>query len=157
LNGGACLMPEKTLAEILFEEQKEVTKAKNRFQLSVIRMLRAELQNAAIAKKEPLDKQEELAILVREVKRRQEALDDFERAGRQDLVDDLKLEIEILSKYLPEQLSEAELEKMVSDAIAEAGARSKSEMGRVMGLLMPRVRGRADGGLVRKMVEDNLQ
>jgi uncharacterized protein len=150
-------MPEKTLAEILFEEQKEVTKAKNRFQLSVIRMLRAELQNAAIAKKEPLDKQEELAILVREVKRRQEALDDFERAGRQDLVDDLKLEIEILSKYLPEQLSEAELEKMVSDAIAEAGARSKSEMGRVMGLLMPRVRGRADGGLVRKMVEDNLQ
>jgi uncharacterized protein len=150
-------MPEKTLVEILFEEQKEVTKAKNRFQLSVIRMLRAELQNAAIAKKEPLDKQEELAILVREVKRRQEALDDFERAGRQDLVDDLKLEIEILSKYLPEQLSEAELEKMVSDAIAEAGARSKSEMGRVMGLLMPRVRGRADGGLVRKMVEDNLQ
>jgi len=150
-------MPGETLAERLMADQIEATKAKDRFRLTVIRMLRSELQNGAIAKRESLDADEELAILTREVKRRQESLGDYERSGRQDLLEDLKNEIVILRRYLPEQLSEAELEKIVSEAIAKSGAQSLKEMGIVMGLLMPRVKGKADGGLVRRLVEQQLQ
>lgn len=150
-------MPGELLAEKLIADQNEATKAKDRFRLTVIRMLRSELQNGAIAKREALDADEELAILTREVKRRQESLGDYERSGRQDLLEDLKREIEILRRYLPKQLSEAELEKIVSEAVAESGAQSLKEMGKVMGLLMPRVKGRADGGLVRRLVEQQLQ
>ncbi|MGM0688457.1 MAG: GatB/YqeY domain-containing protein [Bacillota bacterium] len=150
-------MSENKMAEKLFMDQKEAMKSKNRFYLSVIRMLRAELQNAEIAKNAPLNDQEELAILAREVKRRKEALGDYVRSGRQDLVTDLKREIEILSKYLPEQLSEDMLVRMVKEAIIESGANSKQEMGKVMSLLMPRVKGKADGSLVRELVDKNLQ
>jgi len=150
-------MAEKSLSEQLFEEQKEATRARDRFRLSVIRMLRAELQNSAIAKKAPLDAEEELAVLTREVKKRQESLGDYKKANRQELLDDLEREIEILKKYLPEQLSEEELEKIVGEAIAETGAETKRDMGKVMGLLMPRVKGKADGSIVRRMVEEKLQ
>ncbi len=150
-------MAEELLAEKLFEEQKEAMKAKDRFRLSVIRMLRAELQNSAIAKNAPLAADEELAILTREVKKRQESLHDYQRANRQELLDDLKQEIEILKKYLPEQLSDEELERMVQEAIAESGAETIRDMGKVMSLLMPRVKGKADGGSVRQMVENRLQ
>jgi len=150
-------MTESTLAEKLSSDQKDAMRAKDKFRLSVIRLLRAEIQNAAIEKKAPLDHKEELAILTREVKRRKDALEDFERSGRQNLVDDLKQEIEILSEYLPEQLSDEELVKMVKEAIAESGAESKREMGKVMSLLMPRIKGKADGGKVRQLVENNLE
>jgi len=150
-------MSGEMLAERLMADQKEATKAKDRFRLTVIRMLRSELQNGAIAKRESLDADEELSILTREVKRRQEALGDYERSGRQDLLEDLKNEIVILRRYLPEQFTEAELGKIISEAIAESGAQSLNEMGKVMGLLMPRVKGRADGGLVRRLVEQQLQ
>ncbi len=154
---GAANMPEQNLSEKLFEEQKEATRAKDRFRLTVIRMLRAELQNSSIAKKGPLDADEELTILTREVKRRQESLVEYEKSGRQDLIDELKEEIGILKKYLPEQLDDDQLERMIREAIAEAGAETKREMGKVMSLIMPRVKGRANGTLVRKKVEDALK
>jgi len=150
-------MPEQTLAEKLFEDQKKATKAKDRFLLTVIRMMRSELQNGAIAKREPLNAEEELAILTREVKRRQESLGDYEKSGRQNLVDDLHREIDILKKYLPEQLTRQELEAMVSEAIKEADAELKRDMGKVMSLLMPRIKGRADGALARQIVERMLK
>ena len=150
-------MPEQTLSEKLFAEQQEATRAKDRFRLTVIRMLRAELQNGAIAKREPLDAREELTILTREVKRRQEALGDYERSGRKDLLEDLIKEIDILKKYLPEQLSEEELEKLIRETISESGALTKRDMGNVMSLLMPRIKGKADGGLVRQIVEKILE
>lgn len=150
-------MHESKLAEKLLADQKEAMKAKDSFRLSVVRMLRAELQNGAIAKNDPLDPEEELNILIREVKRRKDALKDYEKSGRQDLVNDLKQEIEVLSGYLPEQLNNEELEDMVLEAIKESGAESKREMGKVMSLLMPRVKGKADGGKVRQLVENNLK
>jgi len=150
-------MAVQSLAEKLLKDQKEATKAKDRNRLSVIRMLRAELQNSAIAKKSPLDSEEEMAVLSREVKKRQESLRDFERSGRQELFDDLKKEIDILKEYLPEQLSTDELEKMVREAITESGAETNRDMGKVMSLIMPRVKGRADGNQVRQMVEKMLQ
>ncbi len=150
-------MEDKTLTDKLYEDQKQASKAKDRFRLSVIRMLRSELQNKAIEKKEPLESDEEMGILSREVKKRQESLDDYKKANRQDIVDDLNKEIEILQEYLPEQLSEEELGKMVEEAIAETGAESKKEMGKVMGLLMPKLKGKADGNLVRRIVENKLE
>ncbi len=150
-------MPETALAQKLLADQKEAMKAKDKFRLSVIRMLRSELQNEAIAKNAPLDDREELAVLTREVKRRKDALKDFERSGRPDLVESLNLEIEILGKYLPEQLSDRELKKIVLEAIAESGATSRQEMGKVMSLLMPRIKGRADGNKVRQLVEEHLE
>jgi len=154
--GGSC-MAEKSLSEKLVEDQKEAQKAKDRFRLSVIRMLRSELQNSTIAKNAPLDAEEELTALTREVKKRQESLGDYQKANRQELLDDLEREIEILKEYMPEQLSEEELESMVRDAISETGAETKRDMGKVMGLLMPRVKGKAEGNVVRRMVEEKLQ
>ncbi len=150
-------MAESPLGEKLLADQKVAMKAKNSFRLSVIRMLRAELQNSVIAKNAPLDREEELAVLTREVKRRKDSMAEYEKSARQDLVNDLKKEIEILSTYLPEQLSEEELEQMVLDVIAEKGAESMRDMGKVMGSLMPRIKGKADGDKVRQIVEENLQ
>jgi len=150
-------LSEMMLADRLIDDQKEATKTKDRFRLTVIRLLRSELQNGAIAKRESLDADEELAILTREVKRRQDALGDYERSGRRDLLDDLKSEIEILRNYLPEQFSEADLENIVREAIAETGVQTIKEMGKVMSILMPKLRGRADGGLVRRLVELQLR
>lgn len=150
-------MPEMTLADKLFTDQKAAMKAKEKFRLSVLRMVRAELQNAVIAKQAPLTAEEELEILTREVKKRKESLGDYKKSGREDLVKDLEQEIEILSTYLPEQLSAKELEEMVQEAIAETGAEGMKEMGKVMSYLMPRIKGKADGSLVREMVEEKLK
>jgi len=150
-------MTEKSLSDQLFEEQKEATRSKDRFRLSVIRMLRSELQNSAIAKKSPLDLEEELAVLTREVKKRHDSIADYKKANRKELLEDLEKEIDILKKYLPEQLSEEELDSLVESAIAKSGAETKRDMGKVMGLIMPQVKGKADGSRVRRIVEDKLQ
>ena len=146
-----------SLEERLIEDQLQATRAKDRFSLNVIRVRRAELNNASIAKKVPLETDEELAVLTREIKRRQEALKDYERAGRPELLEELQREIALLQRYLPPQLSEAELEELVEQALRETGAASKRDLGKVMGWLMPRVKGRADGSLVRRLVESKLQ
>lgn len=132
-------------------------KAKDRFRLSVIRMARAELQNATIARGGPLEANDELSIISREVKKRQESRKDFEKAQRQDLVDDLDREVAILKEFLPEQLTAEELEQVVREAVNESGAETKRDMGKVMSLVMPRVKGLADGAVVKSMVEKMLQ
>jgi len=146
-----------SLEELLVEHQKEATRAKDKFRLKVIRNLRAELKNAAIAKKAPLSDEEELTVLAREVKQRQESLADYERAGRPELLEELKKEIELLRQYLPEQLGEEELRKLIDEAISQTGAGSLKDLGRVMGWLMPRVKGRAEGSAVRRLVEQKLK
>ena len=145
-----------SLEERLLQDQKEAARAGDRFRLTVIRMLRSELHNAAIAKKAPLDSGEELAVLAREVKKREESRADYERAGRPEALEELNKEITLLKGYLPPPFSAAELKELVRRAVAEAGATSKKDFGRVMGLLMPRVRGRADGNTVRRAVEEEL-
>lgn len=146
-----------SLEEILVEHQQEATRARDRFRLKVIRNLRAELKNAVIAKRAPLNSDEELAVLTREVKQRTDSLADYERADRPELLAEMKQEIELLRQYLPEQLSESELDELISRAIRETGAASPKDLGRVMGRLMPQVKGKADGTAVRKIVEQRLQ
>lgn len=98
-----------------------------------------------------------LDILSREIKQRKDALQEFESAGRDELAASTKAEIEIIIKYLPEQLSEEEIKVIVQQTIQETGASSKSEMGKVMSALMPKVKGRADGKLVNQAVLQFLQ
>lgn len=144
------------LMQRLLDDQKKAMKAGEKLRLSVIRFLRSELKNAEIARKEPLNEGEAVAVVQRELKRRKEALLDYEKANRPDLVEELQEEIKILSDYLPPQLSESEIKEMASAAITELGVSSKKEMGKLMGYLMPRVKGKADGSLVKKVVEELL-
>ena len=129
------------LLEKLLEDQKLAMKAREKLRLNVIRGLRSEIKNAEIARKQPLTEEEALSVLQRELKKRKEALADYERSGRSSLLQELKEEMEIISAYLPPQLSEEEIKEMAQKAIAGLGATSKKEMGKVMGISLPRVKG----------------
>ncbi len=135
---------------------KVAMKNKEKHKLSVIRMVKSSLQNESIKLGHELTEEEELTVLTREVKQRKDSLLEFEKAGRSDLVQNLDEELSILSVYLPKQLSEDEVEQIVQEVISETGASSKKDMGKVMGALMPRVKGKADGGLVNRLVQKNL-
>lgn len=135
---------------------KQAMKDKEALKLSVIRMLKSSLQNEAINVSRPLSEEEELTILSRELKMRQDSLQEFENAGRTDLADKTRNEIEIVKSYLPAQLSADELRVIIQEAVNVAGAVSKKDMGKVMAILMPKVKGRADGKLVNQIVSELL-
>ncbi len=136
---------------------KRAMRAKDKEKLSVIRMVKASLQNEAInLGVDELSQADELTILARELKQRNESYEEFKAAGRDDLCEKLSKEIDILSVYMPEQLSEAELEEVILDAIADLQVTSKKDFGKVMGNVMPKVKGKADGSLVQKLVQKNL-
>lgn len=147
-----------SLQERLEQDMKEALKAREagRLRLSVIRMARAALQNAEIARGRALTDDEAAQVLRKEVKQREEALAGFERAGRPERVAELREEIAVLEGYLPRQLSARELEALVRDAIAEVGASGPRDVGRVLSVLMPRVKGRAEGGAVNALVRRML-
>jgi len=144
------------LAERLAEDLKQAMKDKDKVRLSVIRMVRAAIKNAEIDKQRSLNEDEILDVLNRELKKRQESLAEFEKAGRGDLVEQVQEEIRILRQYLPEPLDEAALLALIDEAIRETGAASKRDLGKVMGFLMPKVKGRADGKKVNQLVQQRL-
>ena len=128
-------------------------KSKDKLTLSVIRMVKASMQNEAIKLGKPqLTEDEELSVLSREFKQRNDSLHEFKDAGREDLVEKVEQEIKILQKYMPKQLSDDELETLVKEVIQAVGAESKRDMGKVMGALMPKVKGKADGSKVNQLV-----
>lgn len=122
----------------------------------VVRMALANIKQAEIDRRKALDEAGVVAVLQKEVKSRQEVIADAQRANRADLVDEAQAEIQILEAFLPQQLSEAELEELARQAIAETGATSPREMGQVMKALMPRVQGRAAGDQVSQAVRKLL-
>lgn len=144
------------LNERLNEDMKHAMKNQDKFRLSVIRMVRSSIKNIEIDQRKTLDDNEVLDVLSREIKQRKDSLQDFEKAGRQDLVDNLKAELDILSVYMPQQLSEDDVKEIVQQTIQEVGASSKADMGKVMSALMPKVKGRADGKLVNQFVQQLL-
>ena len=130
----------------LNHDLKEAMRSKDKVRLSVIRMVKGAMQNEAIQfKKDMLTEDEALTVLLREVKQRKDSLQEFEKANRQDLAAKLQEELQILDEYMPEQLSEDELRKIVSQAIEETGATSKKDIGKVMSCVLPKVKGKADG------------
>ncbi|WPP42797.1 GatB/YqeY domain-containing protein [Paenibacillus hunanensis] len=145
-----------SLSERLNEDMKQAMRDKDKFKLSTIRMVRSTIQNQVIDLKRDLNDEEVLDILSREIKQRKDALQEFEKAGRDDLTTNLSAEIEIISQYLPAQLSEEEIKVIVQQTILETGASSKADMGKVMSALMPKVKGRADGKVVNQAVQQLL-
>jgi hypothetical protein len=121
-----------------------------------LRMALSAAHNAEKLARRPLTDEEMLSVFTKEVKSRRESIDAYEKAGREDLASKERREVAILSDFLPQQLSEDELRDMVRAAIAESGATSARDMGKVMGLLSPRTRNRADGRIVSAMVGQEL-
>ncbi|CAN7438293.1 GatB/YqeY domain-containing protein [Paenibacillus sp. LjRoot153] len=145
-----------SLSDRLNEDMKQAMKSQDKFKLSVIRMVRSTIKNSEIDLKRPLDDNEVLDVLTREIKQRKDSLQEFAKAGRDDLADNLKAELVILAEYMPQQLSEEEVKAIVQQTIQQIGASSKADMGKVMTALMPQVKGRADGKLINQLVQQLL-
>ncbi len=124
--------------------------------LNVVRMLKAAVQNEQIELGHDLSANEEIAVMAREYKQRKESLEEFEKAGREDLINQAKNELAIVEKYMPKQLSKDEVTKIVKEVIDELNASSMKNFGQVMGSVMPKVQGQADGKLVNQVVKEQL-
>lgn len=148
-----------SIKDQLTEDMKQAMKDREngKLRLSVIRMVRANIKNLEINEKKELNEDEVLAVLMKEVKMRQDSLEEFQKAGRSELVAQAEEEIAILKKYLPEALSDEELKGIVADVIAEVGATSLKEMGKVMPAVMAKTKGRADGKRINAMVRELLK
>jgi uncharacterized protein YqeY len=131
-------------------------KAKNDTKVNVLRMLKSEMKYKQIDLGHELSDDEAIIVVSSAVKKRTEAIEEYNRAGRTDLADNEKAEYEVLKEYLPEQLTEDELHRLVDNAINDTGAISPKDIGLVMKALMPEIRGRADGKTVNVIVRDKL-
>ncbi len=162
------------LRQKIQEDLKEALKEKRELELSVLRMLssamvnkekekrykisreKPELVEAELSKESQLTEEETLAAVAAEAKKRKEAIVEFAKGQREDLAEKEKAELEILKKYLPEQISEETLRNLVKEAIAKTGAKEMKDMGKIMAELMPKIKGKADGSLVSKIVKELL-
>ena len=135
---------------------KTAMKAHDKLTLNVVRMMKAALMNEKVKQGHDLTPDEELTIVSRELKQRKESMEEFAKGNRDDLVQGVKAEIAIVEKYAPKQLSEDEIAKIVADSIAKVGASGMGDFGKVMGAVMPQVKGKADGGIVNKTVKAQL-
>jgi len=141
-----------SLLESIVQSQIEARKTQDKERLSVLQMALSAIQNEKISARKELTDEDIVAVLQRQVKQLKDALKDFQTGGRQDLVDATNREINILSKYLPEQMSEAEIEKIVSPIITELKSTGSQDFGKVMGVVMTKLKGKADGGIVTQVV-----
>lgn len=144
----------------LQQELKESMLAKTAEKTSVLRMLISAIGYYEIQKGGAgyeATPEDVLIVVQKEVKQRKDSIEQFQNAGRQELADKETRELEMLQKYMPEQMSEEEITNLVKDAISQTGATSIADIGKVMGNLMPKIKGKADGNLVNKIVREKLQ
>jgi uncharacterized protein YqeY len=135
---------------------KEAMRARDQLRTGTLRLTLAALRSSEKELGRPLKDDEELQVLQRERKRRTEAAEAFRDAGREEQADQEERELEVIQEFMPEPLAEEELERIVDDAIAETGATSLRDLGRVMADVMPQVAGRADGSTVSQLVREKL-
>ncbi|MFT8837189.1 GatB/YqeY domain-containing protein [Liquorilactobacillus satsumensis] len=145
-----------SLLDSLNNDLKTAMKAHDKETLSTVRMLKAAVMNEQIKTGQPLTSDEEISVLSRELKQRKYSLAEFSKAQRADLVSGLEKEIKVVERYLPQQLNEAEVHEIVAETIKQVNASSKADFGKVMGAVMPKVKGRADGKLVNAAVKSLL-
>jgi uncharacterized protein len=136
---------------------KEAMVSKDNTRRDVIRMTLNALKQVEIDSQKQLNAEDALAILQKEAKKRRETIDEMENAGRSELAAQEKTELNVLEEFLPKQLSSDEITTLVKDAIAQSGATSANDMGKVMGVLMPKVKGLADGKVVNQIVRELLK
>jgi len=145
------------LWEQLGQDLVTAMKAKDALTLSVLRMAKAAMTHLAIEKKKDvLDDAEIIDVLSKQLKQRKESYEAFTQGGRTELAQKEQSEMAILEKYLPKQLDTSELEILIKQAIKDSGAQSKADMGKLMGVLMPKIKGRADGKIVNQMIQSFL-
>ena len=146
------------LKEKLMADFKDAMKAKDEVAKNTISFARAAIKQYEVDHREELSDDGIIAILSKQVKMRKDALSDFEKAGRTDLIESYKAEIEVLNRYLPEQLSDDKIRQIVEETAADLGIESGMQnMGKLMGSVMAKVKGVADGGQVKKLVEEFLK
>lgn len=144
------------MKEELLKALKEAMKEKDELKKDTITMLRAAILQVEKDEKKVLTQSEMEAIVAKQIKSRKESLKDYEKANREDIVSKIKKEIEILTKYLPEQLTENEIKELIEEAIKKTGATTARDMGKVMQEIRPQIVGKADGKFVSDMVKQML-
>jgi uncharacterized protein len=144
------------LREQINEDMKAAMKARETEKLGALRLLLAAVKQREVDERITLDDAGVIAVVEKMIKQRKDSISQFEKAARQDLADKEKFEISILEGYLPLQLSAAEIEAAVGEAIAATGAKSAADMGKVMGVVKPKLAGRADMGKVSALVKAKL-
>lgn len=145
-----------SLKEQLKEAQKDAMRAKDKLRLGTIRMALADIKQKEIDGQVELNDTDVLAVITKMVKQRKDAAQQFEDADRQDLAEQEKSEIEVLTSFLPQPLTDSELATLIDEAMAATGAAGMQDMGKVMGWLKPKVQGKADMGNVSKVIKQKL-
>lgn len=145
-----------SLSDQIMSDMKQAMKDKDKIRLNTVRMIKSALMNEKIKLGHDLNPDEELTVLNREKKQREESIDEFVKAKRDDLIDSTKKELEVVESYMPKQLSKDELDKIISETVEEVGAKGKSDFGKAMKALMPKIKGRADGKQASELVRNHL-
>ena len=145
-----------TLKERLMEDMKVFMRNKETLKKSVITMIRASVKQKEVDDRVDVNDDDVIELIAKQLKQRKDALVEFEKAERDDLIAQTKAEIEILASYLPQQLTDEELEAVVRDAVAEVNAQSVKDMGKIMGKVMAVAKGRVDGKRINEMVKKVL-
>ena len=149
-------MSQETLKQRLDADMKSALRNKEKERLGIVRLILAAIKQREVDERITLDDSQVLAVLDKMVKQRRDSIAQYESAGREDLANQEKYELEVIQTYLPAQLSEAEIDALVDQAIAAAGATSAKDMGKVMNTLRPQVQGRADMGAVSAKLKAKL-
>lgn len=155
-------MPEKSIRDRIAEDMRTAMKSGAALRLGVLRMLKARMMEAEVAlrgsrgREHQLEDSEAIAVLASYAKQRRDSIDSYRQAGREDLVAQEEAELAIIQEYLPRQLGDEEIRKIVKEAIDQAGATSPKDMGAVMKLAMPRLKGTADGKVVSRIAGELL-
>ena len=144
------------MRERIMNDIKEAMKSQNKERLAVLRMVKGAIQLEEISKKQELNDNDIIAVVSKQIKTRRESITEFVKGNRNDLVEKTKSEISILEEYMPEQLSEEEIIKTIDEVINEVNPQAPSDMGKVMGIVTPKLKGRADMSLVSKMVKEKI-
>jgi len=145
-----------SLKETLMEEFKTAMRNKEKLKKDVLMMARAAVKQKEVDTRQELSDDDIVDILAKQIKQKRDSIEDFKKANRDDLVDQARAEIAILEVYMPEQLTEEEIETIVKEAIIATNAQTMKDMGKVMGAIMPKVKGKADGTIVNQLVKKHL-
>jgi len=145
-----------SLKDKLLEDMKTAMKEKDTIRKNTVQMVRSAVLQVEKDNHVTLDDDGIIEVIAKEVKKRKDSLAVYEQSGRQDLIDDLNSEIDVLLAYLPTQLTEAEVEQIVSKAITDTNATSARDMGKIMQVVMPQIKGRSDGKVVNQIVKKLL-
>ena len=144
------------MREKIINDIKEAMKSQDKEKLSVLRMVKGAIQLEEINKKQELEDNDVIAVIAKQIKTRKESITEFEKGNRFDLIEKTQSEIKILEAYMPEQLSEEEVNKVIAEAIEQVNPQAPSDMGKVMGIVTPKLKGLADMSMVSRLVREKI-